>query len=111
MWKEPFYRNLFASASTAIGEGAPLQLDGRYTNAVIQAVSTGIAIVEGSVDGTNYAWLALEGSTGGISTGMPAAEGTLIYRVPVTGLKRLKVTVSAAPSSDGNNYPCALIAE
>ena len=112
MWKEPFYRNLFAEGTTATGYGTAIALDGRYTKAVIQAVSSGIATVHGSVDGTNYAVLALTGSTGGTSTGMPASENKLIYAVDVTGMKYLRVNVTTATQSTvGNTYPVALIAE
>lgn len=113
MWKEPFYRELYTQGSTLTGLGNAVVLDGRYTKAVIQAVSTGIATLHGSVDGSNYAVLTVVGTTGGTSTGMAASANTLIYTANVTGMKGLKLNVTTATPSTlgGANYPVVLIAE
>ena len=112
MWKEPFYRELYEEGSTATGYGDAVMLDGRYTKAIIQAISTGIATLWGSVDGTNYAVLTVTGTTGGTSTGMAASASALIYSANVVGMKGLKLNITTAtPSSLGANYPVALIAE
>ena len=110
IWKEAFYKELYTEGSSATGYGEAVALDGRYTKAVIQAVSTGIATLWGSVDGTNYAVLALTGTTGGTSTGMAASTGALIYSVDVTGMTRLKLNITTA-TAGGADYPVMLIAE